>query len=94
VRLTGEGLLRDVGLVPENPKMRHHKPEPHERDARANPGEKCPLFREIIPQVSHWLFFDRGIHFPASHDWVGTRIARHREARKRAALVHNAFGIR
>src|SRR6266849_3696491 len=42
--------------------MRHHESESHQRDTRANPGEKRSLFGEIIPQVSHWLFFDRGIH--------------------------------
>jgi hypothetical protein len=52
-----------VELLQENPKARHHEPESHQRDAGANPGEKRSLFREIVPQVSHWLCFDGRIHF-------------------------------
>src|SRR3981189_1261960 len=57
------GVLRQVGLVPENPEVPHQEPESHQRDAGANPGEKGSRFGEIIPQVSTWLFFGRGIHF-------------------------------
>ena len=73
-------MLRRVGLFAENPEVRHQKPESHQRDARANPGEKCSLFGEIVPQVSHWVFYDRGIHYPANvvdipgNDWVSIAI--------------------
>src|SRR5258705_2009428 len=65
------GVLRHVGLVPENPEVRHQEPESHQCDAGANPGEKRSLFGEIIPQVSRWLFFDRGIHSARLHIGAG-----------------------
>src|SRR5580700_2528140 len=52
-----------MGLVAENPKTGHHKPESHQRDARANPSEKCSLFRAIVPQVSHSLYLGWGYPF-------------------------------
>ena len=91
--LDAGGVLRQVGLVGENPEVCHHKPECHQCDTRANPGEKRSLFGEIIPQVGHWLCFDRGIHFSASHDWIGTHVPRHRESGN-AVLLSNVFGIR
>jgi hypothetical protein len=62
VGLNAGRVVRHVGLVRENPEMRHHKPECHQRDARANPGEKRSLFREVIPQISDRPSFDGGIH--------------------------------
>src|ERR1700726_1842740 len=61
--LSGGKLLRQVELLQENPKARHHKPESHQRDAGANPAEKRSLFCQIVPQVSRWLCFDGRIHF-------------------------------
>jgi hypothetical protein len=68
VGLSGGELLRQVELVPENPKARHHEPESYQRDAGANPGEKRSLFRQIVPQVNRWLCFDGRIHF----DFIGS----------------------
>src|ERR1700730_12867050 len=61
--MNGLGLLRHVGLVSEYSKARDHKPEAHQCDACANPGEKRPLLRQIVPQVNRWLCFDGRIHF-------------------------------
>jgi len=61
--MNGLGMLRHLGLVPEYSKSRDHKPETHQRDACANPCEKRPLFRQIVPQVDRWLCFDGRIHF-------------------------------
>src|SRR6202171_5474303 len=61
--MNGLGLLRHVGLVSEYSKARDHKPEAHQCDACANPGEKRPLLRQIVPQVRRWLYFDGRIHF-------------------------------
>jgi hypothetical protein len=55
--------LRRVWLVRKKPKVRHHKPKPHQRNACPNPGKECPLLREQIPQVDRWLLSDRNIHF-------------------------------
>jgi hypothetical protein len=61
--LSAGGVLCHVGLVRENTKVRHHKPESHQRDASAYPSEKRSLFGEIISQINRRIFFDWGIHF-------------------------------
>src|ERR1700730_1094900 len=61
--MNGLGLLRHVGLVSEYSKARDHKPKAHQCDACANPGEKRPLLRPIVPQVRRRLSFDGRIHF-------------------------------
>jgi hypothetical protein len=61
--LDARGLLCQVGLICENPKVRQHNPESHQCDASANPREKRSLLGEIISQIRHWLSFDLRIHF-------------------------------
>jgi hypothetical protein len=84
-------VVRHVALVRENPEMRHHKPESHQRDARANPGEKRSLFREVIPQISDRPSFDGGIHFGEAN--CGTHCGSIRCRRQAAFELDRAAAI-
>ena len=69
------GVLHNVVIGREQVKMSHHEPESHQGDAGANPREKRPLFRKIIPQISYPFFID-GVSISASDDWKERALCR------------------
>src|SRR5207244_1454538 len=62
VRRRRGAVSSDLDLCQEEAKTRHHKTEPHQSKAGANPREKRSLFGEIIPHVSPWLTSDGSFH--------------------------------
>jgi hypothetical protein len=49
-------MLRRMSVIREDREVRHQEPESHQRNARADPGEKRSLFGQVIPQISHSFF--------------------------------------
>src|SRR5579872_5614493 len=45
-------MFDNLDLLQEEPKASHHKPEPHQGQARANPCKQSSLSRQVVAESS------------------------------------------